>query len=398
MKELKGIDISLYQGNVNWDVLKSSGTVDFIILRAGYGRHASQKDKRFEEYYAECKKRNIPVGCYWFSYAKTAADAALEAKACYECIKGKKFEYPVFFDFEAECQRTADIANKVIPAFIDELSSRGYYVGLYSFKSLLDTIIPKSYQNKYDIWVAHWANSTSYKGHTMWQKSDRGSIPGIQGCVDIDVCYKLDYPTIMKTNGLNGFKKKTNNKGTSSTSEPKKEETTKPVEENVVSTSDNKNTIEAGMKIELNNTPIYSNASSNNSANKKTGTYYTYDNKIVSGKIRITNSIDNVGKTPVGNYVTGWISVSDISKNEEKEVTPAEKTLSAGDVIELKNTKLYSSSKDDNPVTRLTGEYYIYSTEESNGRIRITNEQSNVGKTPTGFYVTGWINKSDINN
>ena len=66
---LKGIDVSVWQGTIDWSEVKNE--IDFAILRAGYGRYASQKDDRFEEYYAGCERHNIPKGAYWFSYATT---------------------------------------------------------------------------------------------------------------------------------------------------------------------------------------------------------------------------------------------------------------------------------------------------------------------------------------
>ena len=71
-------------------------------------------------------------------------------------------------------------------------------------------------------------------------------------------------------------------------------------------------TISAGTKVELSNTELYASANISKSSSKKSGTYYIYNNQIVNNRVRITNSVSNVGKTPVGNYVTGWIKVSDI--------------------------------------------------------------------------------------
>ena len=94
----RGIDISRYQGKPDFGRLESE--VDYIILQAGYGRYSSQKDSEFERSYSECKKHGIPVGIYWYSYAKSTADALAEANACMEVIKGKQFEYPIYYDLE----------------------------------------------------------------------------------------------------------------------------------------------------------------------------------------------------------------------------------------------------------------------------------------------------------
>ncbi|MDE6730304.1 MAG: hypothetical protein K2J71_05965 [Oscillospiraceae bacterium] len=70
-----GIDVSRHQSNIDWAKVKNSGKVDFAILRAGYGKVISQKDSKFEEYYTECEKNQIPVGAYWYSYAMSEAEA-----------------------------------------------------------------------------------------------------------------------------------------------------------------------------------------------------------------------------------------------------------------------------------------------------------------------------------
>ena len=302
----KGIDVSRWQGYIDWAKVKASGKVEFAILRAGYGKHASQKDERFEEYYAGCKKNGIPVGVYWFSYATTKADALLEAEACYQCIKGKTFEYPVMFDYEERSQCNSTVARNVIPAFMEAMKAKGYYVGLYSYYSLLKSYVPDDIESKYDIWVAHYASSTPYKGHKGWQYSSTGRVNGINGDVDMDYIY-VDYPSIIKAAGLNGLKP--DNTGSSVTEDTKPAQPTTPT---TPSTSTNTSSHKAGDTVILNNTALYSSSSTSSVASTKSGTYYIYSNEVVNGRIRITNSKSNVGKTPVGNYVTGWVNTKDI--------------------------------------------------------------------------------------
>ena len=92
-------DLSAHQGRVNWPALKTAGLYA-LILRAGYGREASQKDKYFEENYAGAGSVGLPVGAYWFSYAKDPADAATEARACLEVLAGRPLQLPLYFDQE----------------------------------------------------------------------------------------------------------------------------------------------------------------------------------------------------------------------------------------------------------------------------------------------------------
>ena len=99
MPGIKGIDVSTHQGNIDWSKVAQSG-VQFAILRAGYGRESSQKDSRFESYYVEAKAAGIPVGAYWYSYAMSPEEARQEAEACLEVLRGKRYEYPIYYDVE----------------------------------------------------------------------------------------------------------------------------------------------------------------------------------------------------------------------------------------------------------------------------------------------------------
>ena len=93
---MTGIDVSKHQGMIDWSKVKT----DFAILRAGFGRYTSQKDPQFERNYAGAKAAGIPVGVYWYSYAKSAEEAREEAKACLQVLQGKQFEFPIYFDIE----------------------------------------------------------------------------------------------------------------------------------------------------------------------------------------------------------------------------------------------------------------------------------------------------------
>ena len=103
MANYKGIDVSQHQGNIDFGKVKAAG-YDFVIIRAGYGKYASQKDPYFEQNYAGAKAAGLNVGAYWYSYADSTANAKLEAEACLQVIKGKTFEYPIYFDLEERSQ------------------------------------------------------------------------------------------------------------------------------------------------------------------------------------------------------------------------------------------------------------------------------------------------------
>lgn len=220
----KGIDVSEHQGNINWQKVKNTKQVDFAILRAGYGKEISQKDKQFENNYKGCKENNIPCGVYWYSYATDEESAKKEAATCIEAIKGKQFEYPIYFDVEENRQFALGSAkvSSIIATFCNELEKAGYWVGLYMSASPLSNYATDYIKKRYAIWVAHYnVAKPSYSGsYGMWQKSSNGKIDGINGNVDVDECY-VDYCKSIKEAGLNGFPKSTANAQPASSTKPK---------------------------------------------------------------------------------------------------------------------------------------------------------------------------------
>ena len=205
---MKGIDVSVHNGDIDWGKVKADG-IDFAILRAGYGRLASQRDDRFEENYAGAKAAGIPVGAYWYSYAMTPEEAELEADVFLSVIKGKQFEFPVYYDVEEKKQFDLgkEKVSAIMRAFLERVEAAGYFVGLYGSASSLTSHTADDIKSRYTIWLAHWVNQTSYGGaYGIWQHSEKGRVDGINGNVDLDIGYK-DFPTIIKGKGLNGYGK-----------------------------------------------------------------------------------------------------------------------------------------------------------------------------------------------
>lgn len=203
----KGIDVSSHQGKIDWSKVKASG-VQFAILRAGYGKISTQKDSCFESNYAGAKAAGIPVGAYWYSYAKTPEDARLEADLFLETLKGKKLEYPVFMDVEEQTQFALGKSkvSEIIETFLMRVEKAGYWVGLYMSASPLKQYVADAIKQRYAIWVANYGVSKpSYNGsYGIWQYSASGKVDGITGDVDLDNGY-VDYPEKIKEKGLNGF-------------------------------------------------------------------------------------------------------------------------------------------------------------------------------------------------
>lgn len=201
-----GIDVSEWQGDIDW----SSVRTDFVIIRAGYGRYASQKDKKFDRNYEGAKSAGIPCGAYWYSYAMSEDEARQEAAVCLEVLSGKKFEYPIYLDVEEQkvFNLGRDKVSAIITAFLTELEKAGCFAGLYMSAYPLTNYTTDSIKNRFAIWVANYGVAKpSYSGnYGMWQRADNGSIAGIGGNVDLDQCY-TDYPETIKAAGLNGFQK-----------------------------------------------------------------------------------------------------------------------------------------------------------------------------------------------
>ena len=229
---IKGIDVSIWQGNIDFGKVKASG-IDFVIIRAGYGREVSQKDNCFEQNYNAAKAAGLDVGAYWYSYADSAEDAVREAKACMEIIKGKKFEYPIYFDLEEQSQfaKGKNFCDSVIKSFCGELEKHSYLAGLYCSTYYLNNYVSNSVAGKYALWVAQYNYRCTYTANKygIWQYSDEGRVNGINGNVDMNYCY-TNYPIIVKAEGYNGYRKagikkasayKTTATGTSNTSAKK---------------------------------------------------------------------------------------------------------------------------------------------------------------------------------
>lgn len=209
--EFKGIDVSKWQGNIDFQKVKKSG-MNFVMLREGYGRKApNQIDKMFKINYEKAKNVGINVGCYHYSYADSVEDAKKEAEFCLENIQGMQFEYPICFDIEDKTVFVLSnkIKTDIVKTFCDIIEKAGYYAMFYCNLTWLNNYLNKDELiKKYDLWLAQWNVDKPSETCGIWQKSDSGKIDGINGRVDLDIAYK-DYPTIIKAKGLNGFSKST---------------------------------------------------------------------------------------------------------------------------------------------------------------------------------------------
>lgn len=190
MANIKCIDVSEWQGTVDWKKVKAAG-YGCAILRAGFGREASQKDKEFEKNYKNAKAAGVKLGAYWYAYCTDKADAQKEAKACLSVLKGKTFELPVYYDLEDNSIMTHGKSKltEYAKAFCDEIAKGGYTPGVYSnlhwFRNYLDY---KALKKLYSVWYAQYHTEAQFECD-IWQYSSVGSVKGISGNVDLNVIY-----------------------------------------------------------------------------------------------------------------------------------------------------------------------------------------------------------------
>lgn len=205
---LRGIDVSKWQGNINWKKVSVSG-IDFVMIRSSFG--SEHVDEMLDKNVEGCEKYGIPYGFYHYTYASTPEEAEKEARFFLKQIRGFSPEYPVVLDIEEEFYKkmSKKQVTAIIEAFMDVLEDAGYYAMVYNSPNFIKACINESKLKKYDIWIACWGDEerldSLYDGHYgMWQYSATGKVNGINGDVDLDYSYK-DYAEIVRRNGFNNL-------------------------------------------------------------------------------------------------------------------------------------------------------------------------------------------------
>lgn len=197
-KQIYGVDISYCQTGLNYEKLKNDG-VSFVMIRAGYTgtlSHKQHTDSMLAKHVNGCIKAGLPYGYYWYSGARTSAEARLEAKYCASLInRYDRPAYPVFFDIEEPfiANGGAKTTTDICLAFCDEMTALGYPSGVYTNPDWMENRLEKERLAgfKVDIWLAHWGESCSCTyGQTIWQSGLKYSA-GKR--VDYDICF-IDYP------------------------------------------------------------------------------------------------------------------------------------------------------------------------------------------------------------
>ena len=201
---IKGIDISHWNGSIDFDKVKASG-VEFVLIKAGGSDKGFYTDPMFITNYNKAKAAGLFVGAYYFAgknFRGVEAGMA-DAHRFIAILNGLKFEYPVYVDIEAQENRYKEQITDAAIAFCNMLESGGYFVGIYAsdiagFKNKLNHDRIKSYAH----WVARYGEEPEIcKNYGIWQYSSKGRVPGIIGSVDLDLS-AVDYAKTITEKGV----------------------------------------------------------------------------------------------------------------------------------------------------------------------------------------------------
>lgn len=215
MAEIKEIDVSANQGNINWKAVANYG-MGFAILRIT--EKGNVIDPTFERNYKGCVDNKIPVGVYKYSYATSIEQIKTEANIVIKTLNKRKLDYPVFLDIEDKCQRniSKSVMMQMINAFRAIIVKAGYKFGIYCGYSWYQNKLPDG-AKKYDCWVARYSSNDdgflperlripASTGIVGWQYSSKSTINGIPTKVDRSVFYKDYSKTSTNTSNNNSNK------------------------------------------------------------------------------------------------------------------------------------------------------------------------------------------------
>lgn len=199
MGEVLGIDVSHYQGEIDWNFVAGCGK-KFAIIKCQYERAGHPMDEYFEANYKGCGDNRIARGVYAYIARASMADPVGDAKALIAKLKGRKLEYGIWLDLEDKSlgEMGEHYIQDLVYRYTRAFQSAGYYVGLYCNRSWYLNLISKALKEDFDFWIARYPKNdtgvymadsslkpTSYG--VAWQYSSKGHVPGIKGLVDLDV-------------------------------------------------------------------------------------------------------------------------------------------------------------------------------------------------------------------
>lgn len=204
----KGIDVSKWNGTIDWKKVKADG-IDYVIIRGGFGN--ATVDPQFESYIQGASDAGLKIGVYWFSYATSVTKAKEEAAKCLETIAPyrDKITYPVFYDFEYDSVDyakklgitiTKDLSSKMADEFLTAIKNAGYITGIYTNKDFGDKYFYEDMLFANNLWIAQYSSACTYnRPYMMWQYTDKGTINGI-GTSSEPAYFDMNYTYLKPTN------------------------------------------------------------------------------------------------------------------------------------------------------------------------------------------------------
>lgn len=199
-KSKLGVDVSLYQGDIEWQKVKNAG-IEFAILRLGFRGYGQDGkivlDSKFEENYNNAINEGIEIGVYFFSQATNVEEAQEEAEFVLKNIKEKEIKYPVIFDLEKikyDVARTDNLsieeATDITLEFCKKIKEHGYEPCIYGNAKTFITKLKLEEFNGYKKWYADYQEIPIYPYEfDIWQYTESGNVDGINGNVDLNICF-----------------------------------------------------------------------------------------------------------------------------------------------------------------------------------------------------------------
>lgn len=198
------LDVSKWQGRIDWDKVKASGLVSGVMLRVlGSKGGKPYLDPYFARNYAECARLGLPVGGYYYTCAVTQRQTEKELAALKTALRGKTFQLPIAIDVEDPRLRSMAPAklSALVARAADRIETWNLYAMVYTYTNFADTALAAQPLAPYDLWLADYRGKRPARRHGMWQYTSSGKIPGVSGPVDLSHAYK-DYAAIIQRAGL----------------------------------------------------------------------------------------------------------------------------------------------------------------------------------------------------
>ncbi|MCR4796473.1 MULTISPECIES: glycoside hydrolase family 25 protein [Ruminococcus] len=199
VSSVNGIDVSEFQGEIDWEQVKQAG-IEFAIIRVGYrtyGGGVVTYDEQFRNNIEGALAQGIKVGAYFYSQATTASEAVDEADAIIDALKGYDITYPVVYDWElvsGDAARTDDVSVEALAdccvSFCERVKDSGYTPMVYQNTTTAMKKLDLPRVKDYDFWLAEYSDKPSYYyDYKIWQYTNSGKVPGIEGNVDLNICF-----------------------------------------------------------------------------------------------------------------------------------------------------------------------------------------------------------------